>query len=99
MKETRGVTSGSEGRRPPPLFLLPKLHKDKDKPAHTLVQKDALTISCMVSFFFCPYKSSSRRTGRWPQRDDGDVCGRKVRFDVVASIFAFKGGKSEETVD
>lgn len=51
MKETRGVTSGSEGRRPPPLFLLPKLHKDKDKPAHTLVQKDALTISCMVIFF------------------------------------------------
>lgn len=74
---------------PPPLFLLPKLHKDKDKPAHTLIQKDALTISCMV--IFCPYKSSSRRTGRWPQR--GDVCGRKVRFDVVASFFAFKGGK------
>lgn len=81
----------------PPLFLLPKLHKDKDKTAHTHVQKDALTISCMA-VFFCPYKSSSRRRrGRWPQRDD--VCGRKVRFDVVASFLRLTGEKSEETVE
>lgn len=91
MKETRGVTSGSEGRRPPLFFFSQSFTKTKTN-LHTLVQKDALTISCMVSFF-CPYISSSRRTGRWPQRDDGDVCGRKVRFDVVASVFAFKGGK------
>lgn len=72
---------------PLPSFSSPKAsQRQRQTCTHTHTKRCAHNF--MHGHFFCPYKSSSRRTtGRWPQRDDGDVCGRKVRFDVVASFF------------
>lgn len=98
MKETRGVTSGSEGRRPPSFSSPKATQRQRQNCTHTHTKR--CSHNFMHGSFFCPYKSSSRRRrGRWPQRDDGDVCGRKVRFDVVASFLRLRGGKSEETVE